>query len=330
MSSLINSELSLQDALKICEKINQSKQNKILCTSLVKSINSGESFSNSLKKIGNVFSPLYIALVELGETVGSIKEILEKLAQYLKEKKQTREKLLQALTYPVIVLVTAIFVISVIIFFVFPKLESIFEAFTESSELVNLKVSSLKRTFLFLVIIVGSFFSLICLCLFFHHSNKKIAYYIDKTLFQIPFLGSYMKITCINDFSFAMKILCSSGVPFSNALFQAKNVIDNLYYKDEILNVYKKIISGEEISSAFESAKIFPSYFITWISLAESTGNTENVFLNIHEYYRTENLNIIQALLVSAEPVFILITGVIIFALVVQFVIPVFQLLGGL
>lgn len=330
MASLLKSGLSLQDSLEVCSNINDNPRNVELCKSLCKQINDGNTLSNGLKLFSNQFSELYISLIEIGETTGSLSEVFEKLSVYLKEKKQTREKLLQALIYPLIVFITALVVVLIIVFFVFPKLESVFEVFTESSEEVALKVSSIKYSMIFFCTVIGFFLLFITLVVVLRKTNKSFLLLTDKILFRIPFIGKYIQTNCTNDFSFAMKLLSSSYLPFSESLKQSKDVVKNLYYRNSLEKVYDRIISGCDISDAFKEQKVFPVYLVTWIGLAQSTGNVENVFSQVNEYYKNEATNIIQGLVVSSEPFFILITGLIIFILVGQFVLPVFKLLGGL
>lgn len=330
IASLLKSGLSLQDSLEICSDINSSARNVELCKSLSKQINDGSTLSSGFKLFKNQFSDLYISLIEIGESTGSLSEVFEKLSNYLKEKKQAHDKLIQALVYPLIVFITALFVVLIIIFFVFPKLESVFEVFTESSEEVAMKIGSIKNGIVVFCITLTTLFMFIIAIFITRKINKHFLFVTDKIVFRIPILGKYIQTNCTNDFSFAMKLLSSSYVPFSESINKAQHVVRNLYYRSCLGNVYKKVVSGGDIGSAFREEKVFPIYLVTWIALAQSTGNVENVFLQINEYYKNETANIIQGLVVSAEPFFILITGIVIFALVGQFVLPVFNLLGDL
>lgn len=330
MSSLLKSGLSLQDSLVVCEKINNCKNNANFCKFLKKKISEGESLSNALKSFENKISSFYISLMEIGEETGALCDIFEKLSEYLKEKKKIKDKLRQAFTYPFIVMLTAVFVISVIVIFVFPRLESIFEVFTESSEVVALKMNGIKNgiTIFCVIAILIMFVSFAIFVL--KRVNVKFSFYFDKMILHIPFIKKYFITSNINDFSYAMKILCLSSISFSESVKKASGVIKNRYYRSRVEKVYQKIVEGNDIASTFESEKIFPLYLTSWILIAQTTGNIEDVFIQVSDYYKNENENIMQEIIVSAEPIFILITGILIFILVGQFVLPIFSLLGTL
>ena len=75
---------------------------------------------------------------------------------------------------------------------------------------------------------------------------------------------------------------------------------------------------------------MFPNYFVTWIKIAEKNGDVEGAFSQLYDYYQSETLNIATGIAISVEPVFILLTGTIIITLIVQFVVPIFNMLGAL
>lgn len=330
MAALLKSGLQLQEALTVYSNIESSREGKKLCFVLRERINNGLSFSKSLETYRNSFGNLYLELVSIGENSGTIVDVFEKLSGYLKEKKETTQKLVQALIYPLIVLFTAFLVVICIMFFVFPRLKNIFEVFTENSEQIALKIDNLKHGILFTSAGIILLVVLISLFFIFRRLSEKFKNKTDKYLFMIPVFGKFLKTMNTNDFSFAMKLLSSSNVLFVQALEQAATVSSNYYYRNEVLNVKNEIVNGFDISEAFARHSVFPTYFVAWIAIAEATGNIENVFNQIHDYYSTEAKTIISNFVVSAEPIFILITGILIFIMVGQFVLPVFSLLGAL
>jgi len=330
MSSLLKSGLSLQNSLEICSEITANKHNKELCKSIFQKVNNGYSLSESLNDYKSIFSNLYISLVKIGETIGTLDDVFEKLSKYLKSKKQIHEKILQALIYPFVVLIAVVFVILVTVLFVYPRIESVFEVFTENSQEVALKINSLKSglmifCFIFLVLILS-----ITLISILYKISSRFRLLFDSLVLKLPVLGNYIKTIETNDFSFAMKILCSSYIPFSESLLKAKDVVKNRSYRKALKDVHDRIVTGADIATAFENENIFPAYLITWINLAQNTGRIDDVFSQIYEYYNTESENISSRIVVTIEPALILLTGLFVFLLVINFVLPIFNLLGAL
>ena len=203
MQSLLASSLSLQDALAVCADILQSKYDREFCKDLLLRLNEGNSLSNSLKKYKGYFPPLYTALISIGEETGSLKEVFSRLSEYLKAKKQMKHKLVQSLAYPVLVLITAITVIMLIIFFVFPRLNDIFEAFAETSAGIEMKANVIKTNLTISFYIVFAIVCFAILGLILHKINGKIALFIDSLLLQIPFIKKFITIIQIQDFAFS-------------------------------------------------------------------------------------------------------------------------------
>ena len=98
---------------------SQTEDNLMLCNKLLEKLEEGESFSNSLRLTSNSFDNLYSSLIKIGEITGNVKTVIKKLDEYLKQKKDMRDKLKAALAYPILVLITSIFVIAVILIFTF-------------------------------------------------------------------------------------------------------------------------------------------------------------------------------------------------------------------
>ena len=218
----------------------------------------------------------------------------------------------------------------VTVLFVYPRIESVFEVFTENSQEVALKINSLKSglmifCFIFLVLILS-----IILISILYKISSRFRLLFDSLVLKLPVLGNYIKTIETNDFSFAMKILCSSYIPFSESLLKAKDVVKNRSYRKALKDVHDRIVTGADIATAFENENIFPAYLITWINLAQNTGRIDDVFSQIYEYYNTESENISSRIVVTIEPALILLTGLFVFLLVINFVLPIVNLLGAL
>lgn len=330
MSSLLHSGLSLQDSLKVAEGILTNKNDKLFCKEILKRISEGNILSDELGKFKKTFNPLYISFVKIGEETGSLAEVFGKLTDYLKTKKESKDKMTQNLMYPLLVLLTAVIVVLVIIFFVLPKLEGIFEVFGEVSDQLKLKINKLETgmkitgiIFLFFILTI----SVLSIC---YKSIRTVKKTIDRLLLRIPFVSKLIIFSNTNDFSFSMKLLSSAYEPFDKSILLSSQVVSNSAYKQAILNVYNKTIKGNQISESFENEKIFPDYLVSWIKIAEKNGNLSDSFSHIYEYFKKENDSFNSKVSATMEPAFILVTGIIVITIIVQFVIPIFNLVGTL
>lgn len=330
MTSLLKSGLVLQDALNISRDIFKSKNDRKFAQKILDGVENGNSLSKEISVFENQFGSLYISLLKIGEESGKLCDVFEKLGSYLEEKKERKEKLVQSMMYPLVVLITALLVAVVCIFFVFPKLEGIFEAFGEGGDALEAKIGALKTGVIITGIILISLIFLFVMMGIICKKNKTAKFTADKILIKTPFLGKEIIFNQTKDFSFSMKILTSTFYPFNESLKLSASVVSNQFYKNAVLVAYEKIMKGNDIAESFEDEKIFPPYFTSWIRLSQRNGNLNGAFNEIYEYFRTESENSSKRFGNAIEPLFILITGLIVIFIISQFVLPVFRLMGTL
>lgn len=329
MRSLLSSFLPLQSALAVCKEVLTGKAEKKFTAKVLKKVNEGKKFSNALSD-EKLFSPLYISLVSIGEESGTLPQVFGHLAAYLNGKRNMKRKIIQALLYPSLVLATAIAVVFILTIFVLPRLEGIFEAFKNSSENIETQISKLKSGSFVSIIISFSFMAILTVCLAAHRLNAKAALTIDSIILRIPLIKDFAMTMQMHDFSFAMKLLTQTHFPLPKSLAYAKNVLSNIRVQKAVESACKSIACGKGVGKAFEDEKVFPEYLTAWMKIAEENGEAAEAFSQIFNYYQNESESLLTSITQAAEPVFILITGAVIIAVIAQFVIPVFNLLGAL
>ncbi len=330
MHSLLKSSLSLQDSLRICSEILTSKKEKAIAEHILKGINEGKKLGTVLEDYKTLFPSIYISLVAIGEKSGNLVEVFGRLAEYLKDKKKLHQKMSQAMAYPIMVLFTAIVVIIILMSVVLPRLEDIFLAFTESSNSISLQVQRIKTNIMFIIIVSSVILLLTILFIVLHKVGGKFSFGIDSIILKIPYIGKSITAIQIYDFSFAMKILTYAHFPLTLGLEQSGKVLSNKRMAKAVHEVYLSVAQGYGTGESFEKQGVFPPYFCTWIKTAEYNGKIQEAFGNICDYYSSENENILTGITTFAEPLFILITGLIIICVIAQFVIPIFNIMGTL
>lgn len=329
MHSLLSSFLSLQSALSVCKEILTGKSEKKFTAGILKKVNEGKRLSDALLE-EKFFPPLYIALVSIGEESGTLPQVFGHLALYLRDKKNMRRRIIQALLYPALVLATAVSVVFILTAFVMPRLEEIFGAFANSSESVGMQMNKIKAGFSASILILSVCTSVFIACLSIRRISKKAALALDSILLNLPFIKDFIMTMQMHDFSFAMKLLAQTHFPLIQSLAHVKDVLGNVRIKNAVESVCRSIACGKGAGEAFEGERLFPKYLTVWIKIAEENGEAAEAFSQICSYYQSESESILSGITQAAEPVFILITGAIIIAIIAQFVIPVFNLLGAL
>ncbi|MGN0739525.1 MAG: type II secretion system F family protein [Treponema sp.] len=327
--SLLSSCLPLQSSLAVCREILTEKSGKKFVSGILKKVSEGKKLSEALKE-EKLFPPLYVSLVSIGEESGTLADVFGHLAFYLRDRKNMRQKTVQALLYPSLVLVTAAAVAVILAVFVMPHLELIFSAFANSSESTGMyqkKISSGWRTS---AVILSSVTAAAVILPLVRSSGRKAALVIDTVILKIPFIKNLVMTMQMHDFSFAMMLLTRAHFPLVQSLEHAKEVLSNARLKKAVEGACKKTACGSPAGEAFESERIFPGYITVWIKIAEENGRTSESFSQIFSYYQSESEGMLSCIAQAAEPVFTIVTGLIIIAVIAQFVIPAFNLLGAL
>ena len=330
MEQLINSGLSIKDALEISSLIN--KKNDNLETKIYKQIQKGIPFAEVVNQMSNVFSPVYRGIISVGDRIGSVEKIFPRLRLYLETQKKIKDKLLGALIYPIIVLVTTLLVFTAMIFFVFPKLKTMFLEFGgEASQLLETKISHMETGFItiFIVFLFLIFLSLIFRILI--SRNNSIKTTKDTFLLKVPAVGRFLSYLESLHFSFAMETLLSGGITIEDSISESLSVISNNAYKEALKDIRNRITRGESISQAFSMHEnIFPDYMIKWMMVGEKSGKPEQVFSQLRNYFQNEIDLYTTKFMTLIEPALIILIGIFLVTLILNVIVPVFSLYGSI
>jgi type II secretory pathway component PulF len=331
MTSLLKSGLNIQDATALCCSIAANPKTAWLSKSLLRALQNGLPLHEALKMHSPSFSTLYQSLVRLGEQTGSVAIVFQRMSVYLRNEKKIRGKIGNVMWYPLMVLIIAIGGSIGIITFILPRMAEIFEAFrvgTDQNDIIEITrmYRSIWTTFsIFLLIPAIIVFSAI-----FRKYSARFAYLTDYMFLRLPFIGVFFKAIQTMDFSFVMEMLTGSGINIHTALKETATVVTNRAYSKAILEVHSIILKGERLSSAFALYKEFPPYVATWIAVGERTGAVEPVFTQIREYFQSDVERLTDRLMNLLEPCIILVVGIIILIMIMQFILPLFTLYGRL
>jgi type IV pilus assembly protein PilC len=331
MSALLKAGLTVQDSVSLCASVASDSKTVWLCKSLLRSLQNGLPFHKALEMYSPSFSSMYRSLVKLGEQTGSAALVFTRMGMYLRNEKKIRAKVGNVMWYPIMVLFTAICGSACIIAFIMPRMAEIFTAFragTDQDTMAELArmyrtVWSLSFFLIFIMIIViGSFFL--------RKYSSRFAYFLDNLILGLPVFGKYIKSIQTMDFAFAMEMLTSAGINAHTALRETAEVIKNKAYAKALLQVHSMLLKGESISCAFGSFKEFPPYIATWLSVGERTGDVKYVFTQIRSFFEEDVERVSEKLMNLLEPCFILIAGVFVLFMIMQFLLPLFSLFGRL
>ncbi len=331
LSMMINSGLTIKDSLEISRSIFKKGKTHQLVNFLLGEMRNGESFYSAVEKTGNSFPPVYRGLLRISDRIGNPGSVMVRMSKYLEDDKKMREKVTGSLIYPFMILSVAVIGIMMIVLVIFPRIEEMFRELGQGmpAEIKNAlgfvnNFSTVIGVLFF--ILLSSFFILFIL----NRTNRNVRFIMDKLLLKIPVVGTVINLNETLNFLFAMETLILCNITVETALDESSMVLKNLYYSRSVLQIKKRIIKGQDLSSAFLEEKALPERIGLWVGIGEKTGKVGEVFTKLRNYYQGEIEKWSERFMMLIEPALILLVGIMILIMIIFFIIPIFSAFGNI
>jgi general secretion pathway protein F len=325
LSALLSAGLPIDRSLNILAEISEGSQMKEVIHSVLTGIRGGSSFSEALQKHPGIFSRLYISMIRAGETGGVLDIVLDKLTEFLETAKELRDSVVSAMVYPLILTLTGGISIVILLTFVIPRFSSIFSEIGGNLPLstqIILTISQALRSYWWIVFpMIIAAFALVK----FYAGTQKGAYKWDEL--KLKLLGDVIRKLETARFCRTLGTLLRSGVPFLQALTNAKDVIGNRIIAGSVGAVIKNVREGKGIAGPLIEADAFPQLALSMIKVGEETGQLDTMLLKVAATYEKGLRDAVKRFMSLLEPAIILAMGVIIAFIVVSMLMAVFSIL---
>ncbi|MBN2534022.1 MAG: type II secretion system F family protein [Spirochaetales bacterium] len=327
LSLLLTSGLSLKDALEVVRTIFAKGPVNKLTNTLIEKIKKGDSFYQALEKYNTSFPPLYRGLVKIGQKIGSLENIFERLSGYLRQSKQIQDKLMSALSNPLLTIGFAVLCVVGMAIFIFPRIKSIFEQLqADVSSQIQSSMAMVNAFFVFGSIFLITVISFVIAVYFIRRSEGSLRKQLDKFLLKIPIIGKVIYLQESLNFLFAMETLTGSGFAVEDALPEAGKVLGNMALASGVDAIRKRVIKGEHLSNAFLKDPYFEDRIGRWMSIGERSGKVEKVFEQLRRYYQEELDKWSTRFMGIVEPALTIFVGVIVMVFILVFFVPIFSI----
>ena len=326
LATLLEAKTSIIDSLKItADQLNNNDLIGILL-SLREDVIQGKRLGQSMKKYPEVFNNTYSSLVTAGDSSGNLDVIFNKLADYLEESASIRQKVMSALTYPIILIGFSIIVIFGLLTFVLPQVVGQFSRAGAELPLLTEILIGLSNNILMIL------FFLAFLIFISIYSYKKFIRNIDnhilahETFLKVPLVGNFILLSEIERFSSTMALVMESGTNLDVALEESSMVFNNKYLQSKVMNSKKDLVEGKDFIISLSKTTVFPSMFMQLISSGYKSGNLIKMFHKASEFLRNEIDSKRSVFLSMLEPLVIIFMGGFIMLIVLAILIPIMQM----
>ncbi|WP_425462587.1 type II secretion system F family protein [Litorilituus lipolyticus] len=288
---------------------------------------SGIPLSDCLREHPLYFDDLYCDLVASGEQSGALETIYGRIATYKEKAEALKAKIKKALTYPIAVLVIAAIVTSILLIFVVPVFEEIFNSFGAElpafTQLV-LAISDFMQNYWYwgLAAIFGAGF----LFKRAHRNSQKFRDSVDRKILKLPIIGDLLEKAAVARYARTLSTTFAAGVPLIDALESAAGASGNAVFRDAILEIRAEVSSGMQMNLAMRNCKIFPDMVIQMVAIGEESGAVDDMLSKVANVYEAEVDNAVDSLTSLLEPMIMAVLGVVIGGLIIAMYLPIFQI----
>ena len=268
-----------------------------------KDIDGGMSLSESFSKYKDVFSPLYINMLRVGEESGTLDVVLERLAAILEADLKTRNRIKTATRYPKIVVVAIIVAFGIIITFVIPRFVSLFDKFKAKLPLPTRILIAINNFFhhywwLIFLVVGGSIIAFNK-----YKKTEEGKKRIDELILKVPILGKLIHKIYLSRMMRILGLLYKSGLPITTSLSIVAEVSGNEVAKKATLAIKDEVEAGASISKPIKNSDFFPDIISDMVAVGEETGSLDEMLFKISDYFDEEIEYTIANLSSAIEPV---------------------------
>jgi type IV pilus assembly protein PilC len=327
-ATMVNAGLPLVQALNILAEQTDNEALQQTVEDVLYDVESGHTLGDALKEHPDIFTDLYVNMVEAGEAGGILDTILLRLSTFLEKNDALVRKVKGALIYPAVIFVVALGAIAVLLLFVIPTFQQMFASFDQAlplpTQIVIWMSEFLQSNWLYIMIALGGtgFF----LHRWIQTPGGRLAF--DRFMLKVPILGDLVRKAAVARFTRTLGTLLASGVAILEGLEITARTAGNRVIHDAVMSSCSSIASGQSIAQPLKEADVFPPMVTQMINVGEETGDLDGMLSKVADFYDEEVDVAVESLLKALEPAMIVVLGVIVGGMIVAMYLPIFGLIN--
>ncbi len=327
LATMLESGVPLVQAFDIIGKGHKNPSMAEMLLSVKSDIEGGDTLAEALRRKYLYFDDLFCSLVEAGEQAGVLESLLDKIATYKEKAESIKKKVKKALTYPVAVLVVAFIVTAILLIFVVPVFEELFQSFGGDLPAFTKFVISLSEwSQEWWWAVLGGIVAVYQTFSFFKKRSAKFRHFIDKTLLKLPIIGSILDQSALARFARTLSTMSAAGVPLVEALESVAGACGNIVYYEAVMKIRDDVATGQRLQFAMQQVGIFPHMVIQMVAIGEESGKIDSMLDKTADFYEEEVDNMVDNLSSLMEPFIMVILGTLVGGLIVAMYLPIFKL----
>ena len=327
LATMLGAGIPLVQAFEIVGNGHENQAMQKLILAVKADVEGGSALAEALAKHPIHFDDLFVNLVEAGEQAGALETLLDKVATYKEKTEAIKKKIKKALTYPAAVLVVAFVVTIILLIFVIPAFEDLFQGFGADLPAFTRMVIEISQFVRdqgwYLAIMAGAgvytFF-------YFKKRSRAMRHFLDRAALKTPVIGPILQKASIARYARTLSTMFSAGVPLVEALESVAGATGNIVYEQGVMRMKDEVATGQRLHQAMENTDLFPNMVIQMIAVGEESGSLDEMSAKVADFYEEDVDNAVDNLSSLLEPMIMAILGILVGGLVVAMYLPIFKM----
>lgn len=332
-ATMIDAGLPLVQCLDILSSQQANKAFAAVLKDVKSQVEQGLSFSDSLRRHPKVFDELFVNLVQAGEVGGILDTIMNRLSIYLEKRQKLVRQVRAALVYPSVVVVIAGGVMTVLLTFVIPAFERMFQDFGGGKEALpklTQIVVAISHGFVSYLPFIALVFAAIVGTIVYTYRKPRGKRFYHQLILNLPLIGPVLRKLAVARFTRTLGTLLQSGVPILDALEICAKTSGNVILESGVMFVRQRISEGRNMAEPLAATRIFPDMVVQMIAVGEQTGALDQMLNKIADFYEEETDIAVAALTSALEPIMMVGVGGMVGVVLIAMYLPIFSLAGNI
>ncbi len=326
LSTMIDAGLPLVQCLQILARQQANPTFKKVLLAIQNDVETGTTLADSMRKHPKIFDSLYSNMIEAGELGGILDTILSRLAVFKEKAMALQKRIRGAMVYPGICLGISLLILTVILIFVIPVFDKMFQDFGSALPVPTQIVVNMSRSFKSYILYIIPLLFLFVWIFKRYYSTEKGRLQVDNMILWSPVVGPLVRKVAVSKFTRTLSTMLQSGVPILDALGVVARTAGNKVIERAVIRVSASIAEGRPIAEPLEESGVFPPMVVQMINVGESVGALDAMLEKVADFYDEEVDQAVENLTAMLEPFMMVFLGGMIGGLVIAMYLPIFKI----
>ncbi len=327
LTTMMGAGVPMVQSFEIVANGMENKSMRDMVNGIKSEVESGSNLTGALRKYPDQFDNLFCSLVEAGEQSGTLETLLGEIADYKEKSESLKKKIKKAMFYPVAVLIVAFIVTAILLIFVVPQFEALFEGMGgDLPAFTRMIVNASEFMQAWWWVALGGIIAIVVT--FKQVKKRSVAFsqFLDRVMLKAPVFGDIIHKSATARFARTLATMSSAGVPLVEAMDSVAGTAGNSVFEKAIHKMKEEASTGQRLTQSIENSGLFSNMVTQMVAIGEESGSIDDMLAKVADYYEEEVDNAVDAMTSLMEPMIMAFLGVVIGGLVVGMYLPIFKM----